>query len=124
MAIGAFGRALILGFVATLAEGVTRLHAPLLVLREVGALVAVITFQLGLMLGMGEYRRFLGCLGLQGDLGRTFLFGENIAGYSKTEQKCECSGTDNGLLHRVSPVIQLVIKSGFMTPHSLTNAIL
>jgi hypothetical protein len=118
------GRALILGFVAALTESVAIFHVPLLVRREVGVLVANVTFILGLMLGMGEYGGFLGCIGLQGDVGRALVCGKSGACNGKAKNKCEGCGTDNGFLHCSSPLIQLVYKIGFMNPHSLTNVVL
>jgi hypothetical protein len=118
------GRALILGFVAALAESVAFLHIPLLVSRKVGVLVANVTFHLALMLGMGKYGRFLGCLGLQGDFGRALVCGKSGACNGKAKNKREGCGTNNGFLHWSSPLIQLVYKIGFMNPHSLTNVVL
>ena len=99
MATVTLGRACILGLVTALTESVAILHAPLLVGREVGALVAYVTLIFGLVLGMGEYSGLLAGFGLQGDVGRALVCGESIAGNSKTENKCESCGTDNGFLY-------------------------
>jgi len=107
MAPGALGRALAFFLMAALAECVAVLHAPLLVRREVGALVADIALILSLMLGMGEIRGLLASFGLQGDLGRALGgSGESGACNSKPENKRESGGTDNGFLHCSSPLIQ------------------
>ena len=102
---------------ASLAEGVTDLHAPLLVRREIGVLVAGITLIFRLMLGMGKFCRFLAGFGLQGDLGRALVGGgKSITGNSKTKDKCESGGTDNGFLHDSSPLNQMVCETGAMDP--------
>jgi len=106
-------------FMATLAESVAVLHAPLLVRREIGVFVADITLIFSLMLGMGEYSGFFACLGLQGDFGRAFVggCGKSIAGNSKTENKCEGGGTDNGFLHGFSPFRSVELENRGDGPH-------